>query len=110
MNSNDEHTDFANWLFGISKKKAREVNHIMDYASRFLGSKHRVIGHGLKTATVETKDDIIKITKFQPDLFELYLITGFDAEKLLAFYAHAIGDNITKPKVEVYGKKGKKSK
>jgi len=110
MDSNREHTDFAHMLFGISRKKAEQVNHIMDYAVRFLGSQHRSIGHGLKTSKVDMGKEMLEVQKFSPSLLELYLITQFDPEKILAFYAHAIGDGIMGTKVKIYGKKANKSK
>lgn len=100
MKSNEEHTKFAS-LFGVTKKKAWEVNNLMDYMSRYLGSSHRVIGHGLKFYNIPIKDKAIKIQKFQPDIMELLLITGFDPEKLMAFYLHAIADDIITPKITV---------
>jgi hypothetical protein len=101
MNSKEEHNSFAK-LFGVSKKKADEVNYLMDYMVRFLGSSHRKVGHGLKIENINIGDTTIHTEVFKPSLLELYLITGFDPEKMVAFYAHAIGDNILKPKVKVH--------
>ena len=100
MNSKEEHNSFAK-LFGVSEKKADEVNYLMDYMVRFLGSSHRKIGHGLKINDISLGDTTIHTEVFDPSLLELYLITGFDPEKIVAFYAHAIGDNILHPKVKV---------
>ncbi len=68
-------------LFGIDYRLANEINRDIDFPSKFLGKKHRVLFHNYDLST------LLLLAKYK-----------FNKDAILAWYLHKTVDEISKDK------------
>ena len=68
-------------LFGIDPEVADKVNRDIDYPSRFLGKKHRILFHDVDVYT------LLLLSKY-----------NFESDALLTWYLHKLTDDLSRDK------------
>ena len=80
MPSRKVHNFFCK-IFGIDEKLANKINRDIDFPSKFLGKKHRILFHDFDLST------ILLLSKYK-----------FSPEVLTAWYLHKLLDELSKDK------------
>jgi len=103
--------DLIDVLAGIPLKKGDYVNKMMDLPSQLYGSNHRFLFHGQHSYKINTPSGVIRLNHFaitNKDLIEIYALTGFDRQKLLAWYLHVMADGVNKDTITTFHRSNKK--